>query len=226
MILRNSAYLNQYAFIPHHHFRSKFEKIISKAYCAEGLNISLLMMSPESKNEKFILGGILAIALLLGIGFWGYYTVRQPQEMLVSPSPSPSAPAEGYSSKLKVTFTSDIYPYDSSQTNPRLRRYIGKIQNTGERTVDSVRIRVIYFDKSEKPVFEQFVSVATTLKPNFIEEFQFGGLEVPADWSGKADYEISEFRFADTQKVEVVPRMYYDHSRLEQPPLQQILFPF
>ena len=187
-------------------------------------------MSPESRNEKFILGSILAIALLLGIGFWGYYAVRQPEEQEISPSPSPSVFAESYGSKLKVTFTSDIYPPDAYKSNPplnpRLRRYIGKIQNTGERTVDSVRIRVIYFDKSEKPVFEQFVSVATTLKPNFIQEFQFGGLEVPADWSGKADYEISEFRFADTQKVEVVPRMYYDHSRLEQPPLQQILFPF
>ncbi len=183
-------------------------------------------MSPELKNEKFILGGILAIALLLGIGFWGYYTVRQPQEMLTSPSPSLSAPAESYSSKLKVTFTSDIYPPDTIQSNPRLRRYIGKIQNIGERTVDSVQIRVIYFDKSENALFEQLVAVTTTLKSNFIQEFPFGGLEVPTDWSGKVDYEIAKFRFADTQKVEVLPRIYYDHWRLEQPPLQQILFPF
>lgn len=188
----------------------------------------MVMMSPESKNEKFILGAILAVALLFGIGFWGYYAIRQPGEegAPLSPSPSLLASAEGYGSKLKVTFTSDIYPPDTIQSNPRLRRYIGKIQNTGERAVDSVRIRVIYFDTSEKALFEQFVSVRTTLKPNFIQEFQFGGLEVPADWSGKADYEISEFRFADTQKVEVVPRAYYNHSRLEQPPLQQILFPF
>ena len=181
-------------------------------------------MSPESKNEKFILGGILAIALLLGIGFWGYYGVR-PREKEVF-SPSPSTPAETYSSKLKVTFTSDIYPPDTIQSNPRLRRYIGKIQNTGERTVDSVRIRVIYFDKSESALFEQFVSVQTTLKPNFIQEFQFGGLEVPAEWSGKVDHEITEFRFIENQKVEVLPRIDYDHWRLEQPPLQQILFPF
>lgn len=179
------------------------------------------------KNETFVLGLILAIALLLGIGFWAYYAVKQPGgEAKSTPSPSSSALAEHYSSKLKVTFTSDIYPYDSSKNNPRLRRHIGKIQNTGERAVDSVRIRVIYFDKNEKPVFEQFVPIGTTLKPNFIQEFQFGGIEVPADWSGKVDYEIMEFRFADTQKVEVVPRMYYDHARLEQPPLQQILFPF
>lgn len=179
------------------------------------------------KNETFILGLILAIALLLGIGFWAYYAVKQPgRETTSTPSPSSFALAEQYSSTLKVTFTSDIYPYDSSKNNPRLRRHIGKIQNTGERVIDSVRIRVIYFDKNEKPIFEQFVPINTTLKANFIQEFQFGGLEVPADWSGKVDYEIMEFRFADTQKVEVVPRMYYDHSRLEQPPLQQILFPF
>lgn len=191
------------------------------------------MMSPESRNEKFILGAMLGVALLLGAGFWGYYALRQPQGegAIASPSPSHSVLAESYGSKLKVTFTSDIYPPDADRSNPRLRRYIGKIQNTGERVVDSVRIRVIYFDTSEKALFEQFVSVQTTLKPNFIQEFQFGGLEVPADWSGKADYEITEFRFADTQKVEVVPRLYYDHlyydhSRLEQPPLQQILFPF
>jgi len=186
-------------------------------------------MSPESRNEKFILGSILAIALLLGIGFWGYYTVRQPEEQKISPSPFPSVHGEAYGSKLNVTFTSDIYPPDASKSNPPLnpplRRYIGKIQNTGERTVDSVRIRVIYFDKNEKPVFEQFIAIVTTLKPNFIQEFQFGGLEVPADWSGSIDHEIIEFRFVDTQKVEVLPRTY-NNSRLEQPPLQQILFPF
>lgn len=37
-ILRNSAYFSQYAFIPHHRFRSKFGKITPKAYCARGLN--------------------------------------------------------------------------------------------------------------------------------------------------------------------------------------------
>ena len=182
-------------------------------------------MSLESRSEKFILGSLLAIALLLGVGFWGYYAVRQPEEQEPTLSSSPST-SPSYVLKLKIAFTSDIYPPDTIQNNPRLRRYIGKIQNTGDRTVDSVRIRVSYLDNNKKPIFEQFISMNATLKPNFIQEFQFGGLEVPADWSGKVDHEISEFRFADTQKVEIMPRAYYDHSRLEQPPLQQILFPF
>ena len=36
-VLRNLAYLSQYAVVPHHLFRSKFRKITSKAYCAKGL---------------------------------------------------------------------------------------------------------------------------------------------------------------------------------------------
>lgn len=186
------------------------------------------MMSRESKNEKIVLGAILAVALVLGLGFWAYYATQQPvsKETSATSDSSSSAPGESYRQKLKVSFTSDVYPPDTRQVNPRLRRYIGKIQNLGERSVTDVRIRVAYLDKNEKPVFEQFILISAVLKPNFIQEFQFGGLEVPADWSGKVDHEITEFRFADTQKVEVIPRMYDNHSRLERPPLQQILFPF
>lgn len=178
----------------------------------------------QTGKEKLILGAILVVALLLGFGFWGYYVLEQPDEE--SPvTVSPPAPAQGYGSKLKVTFTSEAYPLDASQSNPRLRRYVGKIQNTGERELTYVRLRVIYLDKSEKPIFEQFVPVNKALKPNFIQEFQFGGLEIPADWSGKVNHEITEFRFANEEKVEVLPR-YNSESRLERPPLQQILFPF
>lgn len=183
-------------------------------------------MPTQSGKEKLILGSLLVVALLLGVGFWVYYAAQQPKKQETpSLSDRPPAPAESYDSKLKVTFTSDIYPPESYQNNPRLRHYVGKIQNTGERELNYVRIRVIYFDKSEKPVFEQFVSINNALKPNFIQEFQFGGLAVPADWSGKVDHEIAEFRFANNEKVEILRRSRID-SRLERPPLQQILFPF
>lgn len=180
----------------------------------------------QTSKEKLILGLILIVALLLGVGFWGYYAVRQPDvEYPSTANLSASAPAEEYRSKLKVTFTSDIYPPDASEGNPRLRRYIGKIQNIGERELAYVRISITYLDKEGKAIFEQFVSVSAALKPHFIQEFQFGGLEVPADWSGKVDHEIVEFRFAGDEKVEALPRAHID-SRLERPPLQQVIFPF
>ena len=51
-VLRDLAYFSQYAVVPHHLFRSKFWKIISKAYCAKGLmkNIFLSLL-PEVGAE-------------------------------------------------------------------------------------------------------------------------------------------------------------------------------
>lgn len=51
--LRNSAYLSQYTFIPHRRFRSKFEKIISKAYFTKGL-MSFFSKILGDANEKYI----------------------------------------------------------------------------------------------------------------------------------------------------------------------------
>ena len=178
-----------------------------------------------SLSEKTMLWAILGVALLFGVGYWAYYGFESAQEAPPLSSSPPPAPPANYRSDLKVTFTNDVYPPDSHQSNPRIRRYVGKIQNQSDQIFVYVQIRVAYLDKNEKPIFEQIIPVNTTLKPNFIQEFQFGGLQVPADWSGKVDYEITEYRFADTEKVEVLPRTRID-SRLERPPLQQILFPF
>ena len=47
---RDLAYFSQYAIIPTHLFRSKFEKIITKAYCARGLMKIIVHLRQEFKS--------------------------------------------------------------------------------------------------------------------------------------------------------------------------------
>ncbi len=161
-------------------------------------------MKPQST-----FGIILLIAIVAAVGYFGYLSITDtsnPEQLKTDESTGSQAnSAEDYFSKLKITFTNTVYPTDVNQSNPRLRHYIGKVQNAGDRTLSSVTIKVNYLDQNARPIKEDSILVAETLKPNFIAEFRYGGLDVPADWSGRISYEVVNLRFADEVRVYYPP---------------------
>jgi hypothetical protein len=178
-----------------------------------------------AKNKELkILGILLAVAVVLGLSFVLYYretengsTLNENKE--VAPQGNE---AENYPSKIKVTFTNEVYPRDIYQSNPRLRTYVGKVQNTGDKTVDFVSIKVYYLDKEGKSIWEEVVSVSDTLKPNYIKEFPFGGVNVSSEWAGKVTYGLTSLQFENRTRVEIPSRR---GSPLDRPPFPNILFP-
>lgn len=180
-------------------------------------------------NNNVLLGILLTIGVFLGLGFWAYYGSLSTEENIgkenVSQSPSTSNAEESdYSSKLKVTFTNTVYPLDEYQQNPRLKTYIGKIQNTGDKTVEYVSIKVVYLDKGNRGIWDEDVVITKTLKSNFIEEFRFGGLKVPSEWSGDVAYELNGLRLAGSTETRFTPS-YQRNAPLDRPLQNILLFP-
>ena len=170
-----------------------------------------------------ILGILLAIALVLGLSFWAYYrTQNDAKEEQEEGKTIDEDKAENYSPKIKVTFTNEVYPRDIYQSNPRLRTYTGKVQNTGNKTVNYIGIKVYYLDKDGKSIWEEVVSVGDILKPNYIKEFPFGGINVSSEWAGKVTYELMSLQFENSARIEIPSRRI---SPLDRPPFPNILFP-
>ena len=177
------------------------------------------------KNKEFkAIGVLLAIAIVLGLAFVVYY--REAGNGDASKNEKEELPqaneAENYSSKIKVTFTNEVYLQDIYQSNPRLRTYTGKVQNTGDKTVNYVGIKVYYLDKDGKSIWEEVISLGDTLKPNYIKEFPFGGARVSSEWAGKVTYELTSLQFENDRRVEIPSRI---DSRLSRPPFTNLLFP-
>src|SRR3989344_4506516 len=175
-------------------------------------------------KELKSLGILLAVAIVLGLAFIVYYREAGNGDSLNSEKEeAPQAnEAENYSSKIKVTFTNEVYPPDIYQSNPRLRTYVGKAQNTGNKTVNYIGIKVYYLDKDGKGIWEEIVSVNDTLKPNYINEFPFGGAKVSSEWAGKVTYELTSLQFENDRRIEIPSRV---DSRLSRPPFTNLLFP-
>ena len=180
------------------------------------------------KKLILLLGVLLIVGLLSGLVFWAYYSGKNNQDQTsVTDTPdnqTATSTKENYFSNIKVIFTDKVYPLDEYQSNPRLKKYVGKVQNIGSKNVSYLNIKVAYLDKNNKPIGENNVAVRQPLKPNYIEEFQFGGLDVPSDWAGKVDYEITEIKFEDGKEAIKYYPENYRRSPLERPPFQQILF--
>lgn len=179
-------------------------------------------------GNKAVLLVLLVIALLGLVGFFVYdYSSRngEKSDVGIENASTDGEAVDGklaYLSKIKVTFTDNVYPLDSYQANLRLRRYVGKVQNMGDQSISYLNIRVEYLDKENKAIWENNVAISKILKPNFIEEFQFGGLDVPSDWSGKVSYEITGLKFQNDYEIQ----KFYPSKRtnpLDRNPLQQIL---
>jgi|SRR3989344_9187138 len=180
------------------------------------------------KKEKLALILLAVFALLLGVGFYIYYRMNSGEETLNLNKPQNDqkiiSEAEKYIEKIKVVFTNEEVPTNFQQQNPRLKIYVGKITNTGDKTLSHVNIKVVYLDKNEKAIWEKDVPVSAIIKPNYIKEFSFGGSDVPSEWSGKVVYEITKIRFEKDEIIREIPSYYYRDRGLDRP-LQQILFP-
>lgn len=179
----------------------------------------------DDKKEKLALSLLVVFALLLGAGFYVYY-LNKPQSEQSKQQNNQKIPSEieQYVEKLKVVFTNEEVPTNFPQNNPRLKVYMGKIQNTGDKTLSYVNIKVMYLDKNEKAIGEKNIPMSATLKPNYIQEFSFGGSDVPSEWAGKVAYEITKIRFENDEIMREIPSYYYRDRGLDRP-LQQILFP-
>lgn len=182
-------------------------------------------MQEMTKNKELkILGILLAVAVVLGLAFVVYYRETDQNGTLNRDEEEPPEVnvAENYSSKIKVTFTSEVSPRDLYQSNPRLRTYVGKAQNTGDKTVNYIGIKVYYLDKDGESIWEEAVSINDILKPNYIKEFPFGGANVSSEWAGKVTYELTSLQFENDKRIEIPSRI---DTRLSRPPFTNLLFP-
>jgi hypothetical protein len=64
---------------------------------------------------------------------------------------------------------------------------------------------VSYLDQNNRPIKESSIVLGERLAPNFISEFQYGGLEVPADWAGRVTYEIESLHFLGQEGASYLP---------------------
>jgi len=80
----------------------------------------------------------------------------------------------------------------------------GEIKNTGERSLDMVRLAIYFLDANGKRVHEDShiaVLVGGTgsqspLRPNYSRPFRAAFMKIPSDWSGKVEVSVSEVRFS------------------------------
>src|SRR3989338_8188659 len=103
-----------------------------------------------NSKEKMMLWGFIGVALLMGLGFWGYYALKNSEvspETRGNATSTPTNERESYLKNIKVTLTNEVYPTDIYQSNPRLRPYTGKVdyQITEIRFQDDKDIRTITY---------------------------------------------------------------------------------
>ena len=178
-------------------------------------------------NLKYFIAGLLgitAVLILISIAVVSTDVAEDKSNQEERATTTTSNNRKSYTENIVVTFTNKAYPTDVNVQNPRLRRYLGKVQNVGNETVASVTFKVEYLDSANKPIKEQSINISQTLKPNFIQEFTFGGLEIPEDWLGKVRYSITDIRFVDDRAYQ-----YYQPispgTTLDRSPQEIILSP-
>lgn len=165
------------------------------------------------------------VILILSLVLVGLYAVQdqepKPAELESTSVATSTSNAESYLTKLKIDLTDEVYPTDVNQP-ARLRHYVGRVQNLGDRTISNVVLKINFLDSAGLAIKDQVITLDQSLKPNFIEEFQFGGLFVPAEWSGRVNYKVIELRFVGEQpayRSPVSPRESLDR------PLPEIVIP-
>ncbi|MBI2610215.1 hypothetical protein HYW53_03535 [Candidatus Giovannonibacteria bacterium] len=162
-------------------------------------------------KEVFVLSILLVLALIIGGGFLIFYKAQsnmgeksnEEGGKIEQDSEISENEAKDYFSNLKFTFTNETVPSYSYQTSPRLKKYIGKVQNLGDEIVTSLTFKVMYLNKDKNPIWEENLSVYGTLKKNYIKEFEFGGPQIASEWSGTVTYELTGLQFENSEKVQI-----------------------
>ena len=82
------------------------------------------------------------------------------------------------------------------------------VKNTGNKSLDEVKVTVIFYDWDDMPIYEksfypvtQFLSADTPLKPNYIKREKEGSYftidELGSEWSGNATISVTEIEFSN-----------------------------
>lgn len=126
---------------------------------------------------------VILLVVIAGIGVFGWLTF--------GPKPRPPAPpvltSEGraYLPNLKL---SDVQPQTSeSYVGKSLFEIIGKITNTGSRTISNVTVTCVFHDYYGKEVARELATVVGqktgSLAPNATAPFRLAFDDVPDNWN-------------------------------------------
>ncbi len=151
-------------------------------------------MHPDKNLIFFLLG----LALLVFLGYAGgiYYLELRRAEIAPLPPDTSSLAEEkaNYRPKIQLVFTGERFPGEGFQ-EARLSHLLGKVVNNGPSTISNVSVHIEYLDLQGRSISEGRVKVDKTLRPGFIAEFRYGGIEVPAEWQGQVKASVENFDF-------------------------------
>lgn len=87
-------------------------------------------------------------------------------------------------------------------------KVIGKIRNTGDRTLKSLNVTAYLLDASRQPIYETSYPVvfpggiaanSQPLRPNYVRDFEFHVSDGPKDWTGPdINVEVTRIEFEET----------------------------
>lgn len=192
---------------------------------AEGLIFGL----PNTISR--LIAGLSAVVLLLGPAL-DFLPAAQPPATAPAGAQMPGAPAGttpadtkadgGALAKEKAAYIAQnltLYDLDAryrdSLLDGRVPGVKFKIKNKGNRTLNEVRVRVVFLDEADKPIAEEeytpvlvidtnFSGDNTPLRPNYIwsgksDEF-YTAKQVPSEWkSGRATASVTYIDFAPNE---------------------------
>ena len=151
-------------------------------------------------SEKKIILILIGLAVIVFIGYAGttYYLSfkKQTIEQIPKPTTSLAEEKEKYKNQLETKFTGEKFPGEY-YNDARLQHYLGKIKNNGGKSINNISLRLEYLNAGGRPISEGRIDINKILKSGFIAEFQYGGIEVPAEWSGQARSAIIDFNFVE-----------------------------
>jgi hypothetical protein len=85
----------------------------------------------------------------------------------------------------------------------------GEIKNIGSKSLRNVKVVIYFFDKNNKPIYEDtrwpitnsnHFSSTEPLKQNYSRKFSFFISDVPSEWSKKVELKVDYFDFEETKE--------------------------
>lgn len=97
------------------------------------------------------------------------------------------------------------YSDSDNRFNGKARSLKGTIKNTGEKTIQSAILLVVFLDANEKavgeheydPLYNRDSYESVLLKPNYSNEFSFNTDAAPSEWGGKVQYRITDIKLGE-----------------------------
>ena len=139
---------------------------------------------------------LIGIVLLGGGAFWffAYHLAKAPQTLELSPE------AKRYVANLKLSEVG--MKATESYVQQTIVEILGKISNTGSKSLDTVELYCVFYDSNRKVVSRQRVAIVNPryggLKPQQTKAFRLPFDDIPEEWNRQVpQLVIAGMKFAE-----------------------------